>query len=140
MWLMLSVLLALVIIVPRWLRSFSKKPKLHIAISPDSTRWKLWKRIDDTVMQVSAEGKFKASNIDGVLVLVDAYLEGTHSYYHLEKPIRVHPGSVTDGFVPIQVGPVLAEVGNTIHAALCFKDVEGNEYKTEKLYFTSIDS
>ena len=86
LWIVLVLLLMLAAIVPRWARSLSKKPKLHVAISPDSCRWEIRQKIDYEVMQVMAGAVFKVTNTKDVVVLVDAYLEKTESFSHFEKP------------------------------------------------------
>jgi hypothetical protein len=137
LWVTLLMSLAVVALAQSWLRTLRKK--LYISVSPDSARWSSFEFPEYDAMEIKAAVRFKTSNTTDTVILIEGYLKGTQTHYHFEEPINVPPGSVIDAYIKIWETPVLAKQGNTLDAVLCFRDIEGYEYKTGKLYFEGMD-
>jgi hypothetical protein len=138
MWMFLASFLSLVVIFPRWARTFHKKPVVHMTVSPNTRCWALRQEGGEAVMRIMCDVKFAVSNSTRTVTLVSAYLEKTKPYYHLHEPIRVPP-LLTNAHISVPVYPVLAKKGEGLRGRLCFADIQGNVYKTEVLTFKSVE-
>lgn len=90
-------------------------------------------------MHIMCDVRFKASNAMDAITIVAAYLEKTTPDYHLHENIRVPLLVVKEAHISVSVFPVRVNEGDMLDGRLCFKDIEGNVYKTDVLRFRSVE-
>jgi hypothetical protein len=115
-----------------------RKPKLYVNIHPVTCIWSYaWQMPDpNPVMQVRFDADFTNDSDHDALLLLDAYVEGTHSKLPFMSVIKVLPTSTNlREIVSVFCTPVVGEGGKDFTGRIIFVDQLKRKHPSEMTTF-----